>query len=138
MKERQNIYTEFIAGTMSTEDCESSLKKVIRHANSCEQCLMMNRQCVLMAIDKRCASCEELNLHCTSMVVFLVLWDMGSSHKTTSKQMVIITDKSTEDDFKNPGLVSIAFGGLHLAKSPTNFLRNNVLTFEVQLFLQHM
>ena len=133
-----NIYTEFIAGTMSTEDCESSLKKVIRHANSCEQCLMMNRQCVLMAIDKRCASCEELNLHCTSMVVFLVLWDMGSSHKTTSKQMVIITDKSTEDDFKNPGLVSIAFGGLHLAKSPTNFLRNNVLTFEGQNYGLHI
>ena len=38
-----NIYTEFIAGTMSTEDCESSLKKIICLANSCEQCLTKDR-----------------------------------------------------------------------------------------------
>ena len=55
----------------------------------------------------------------------LVLWDMGSSHKKTAKQMLCITEDSNEDDMNNPGLVSIAFGGLHLAKSPKCFLRNN-------------
>jgi len=57
---------------------------------------------------------------------------MVSLQKKTTTKMVCITDDSDDgDENNNPGLVSIEFGGLHLAlkllktESPTNFLRNN-------------
>ena len=52
--------------------------------------------------------------------------------------MLCITEDSNEYDMKNPGLVSITFGGLHLAKTPTNFLRNNVLTLNGQNYGLHV
>ena len=45
---------------------------------------------------------------------------------------------NTIEDMNNPELFCVAFGGLHLAKSPTNFLRNNVLTLSGQNYGLHI
>ena len=52
---------------------------------------------------------------------------MGSSHKTTAKVIKMITEESDFNDMNDPHLFTIDFGGLHILKSPTNHLRNNVL-----------
>ena len=52
--------------------------------------------------------------------------------------MLCITETSTNEEMNDSGLVSIAFGGLHLAKSSTNFLRNNVLTLNGRNYGLHI
>ena len=67
-----------------------------------------------------------------------VLFGIPGRTHTLSAEAHNITEDSDGDEMNDPGLVSIAFGGLHLAKSPTNFLRNNVLTLNGQNYGLHV
>ena len=115
---------------MKTPECRESLKLVSGLARMCERCIVEQLECTIEFIDKQCLNCKSKGVECSSLVVFHNIMDMGSCQVAAVKEVEKITEKSTADDFRNPELLSYAFGGLHQAKSPTNCLRNYSLTLK--------
>ena len=133
-----NVFTQFISGSFDTDDCKTSLDKVIKLSYACVSCLGQKLTCSLEKINQPCNNCSETEDTCISLLVIHVLWDMGSSHKSTSKLIKKITEESDFNDINDPHLFTVAFGGLHILKSPTNHLRNHVLCLNGQNYGVHI
>ena len=125
-----NIVTSFLGGSLLSKECESRLEIVKKKANRCRECLYNDLPCQYTKVGDRCKECISRNTVCVSLLAFHVLWDMGSSHKKMSKDTQKIDEDSTEFDFAKANLLSIGFGGLHLAKCITNCLRNCSMTLQ--------
>lgn len=81
---------------------------LVKLSKQCFFCLKNNEDdCVYERLDSRCNKCVAAGLKCISMVV---LWDNGSSHKSTARTIEKIYASSNED-FMNSNLFSISFGG---------------------------
>ena len=133
-----NVLTEFISITVSSKHCTESLKSVIKFANSCDNCLKSEFDCYYDKLEEHCLHCAAAGFTCVSLNVFHVLWDMGSSHKKTSKEIDQITEISTDAEYGSSYLFSIGFGGLHLGKAITNTSRNFSLSHKQQSYGIHV
>ena len=120
-----NVFTSFIAGSLNSKYCIDMLHHVAKLASSCFSCLESDVDCVYDDILDQCVQCCDSGRCCTSLVVFHIVWDMGSFHKKSAINMKQITPKSTGYEFKQRLLYSISFGGLHLAKAMVNAIRNH-------------
>ena len=81
-----NVCSSFFSGCLDTDMCASSLKEVVQLSNTCLSCLVNgSRNCKYAKLDDSCAQCLASGQKCISLVVMLVLWDMGSSHKSVAQ-----------------------------------------------------
>ena len=133
-----NVFTEYISGTLKTDDCEERLKKVAKLSYACESCLEQKIDCSLISISEQCTACSRSKTVCIGLIVIHTLWDMGSSQKSTAQQMKQITKLSNATEMNDPHLFTIAFGGLHLLKASVNHLRNHVLSLNGQNYGVHI
>ena len=129
-----NVYTSFESACLDSTECAKALKKVANLSKSCQFCIRKGLECHYSAINAKCGSCAINGVPCVSLVVFHVLWDMGSAHKKTDKDFYTIDSESTPVEMMSSELFTIGFGGLHLAKAIVNTSRNHVLTFNGQNF----
>ena len=129
-----NVYTSFEGGSFTSDMCQTSLFNVVDLAMKCLRCLMNGDKCVYETLDARCGKCEVHGHHCVSIAVFHVLWDMAPAHKKTCCVCTKTDLLSDESDYKKSKMFTIGFGGLHLAKSPVNILRNHVMTYDGENF----
>ena len=127
-----SMYTQYLAGSFKTEECVRALQLVNQLTSKCESCVYKSKVCSLKSLREKCEECVKDSCECVSFTVFHVFWDMGSCHKSAANVSNKLTSSSTGKDFEDPSLHSFGFGGLHLAKSPTNCLRNHVLSLEGQ------
>ena len=125
-----NVFTWFLSEVLLSHQVIENLKNVVIQASNCVNCLKNNLKCVYEHLDQQCTECAKLGLCCTSMFVLVVLWDMGSSHKKTAKEMPSLTSNSPLSDFNRRSMFSFIFGGLHLCKACVNCSRNHVLTYD--------
>ena len=72
-----NVYTSLESECLKYEKCSKSLDDIAGLSRKCVFCLQNNLVCEYLRLDTKCKNCEEQNVHCTSLVVFHVLWDMG-------------------------------------------------------------
>ena len=130
-----NVFTSFDSHPLRSEECKQDLRKVIEYADSCSNCLHMNKTCEIIKINEPCSNCYIEGTRCESLVVFHVLWDMGSSHKKTKTEHVDGLElTSSLSDMLSPAKYTIGFGGLHLAKALVNSARNHVMQFDGKNF----
>ena len=130
-----NVSTSFLAGSFEGEKCTKSLEKVINCVNMCSNCLSLGLEaCEFEKIHNKCKNCEIDGQNCNRMIVFNVLWDMGSSHKSTAKKMKKIDVLSKDKDFVNSDLHSVSFGGLHLCKCIVNAARCYNMAYKGEKF----
>ena len=130
-----NVSTSFLSGSFKGDKCEKSLKKVTKWVNKCGNCHSLGYECCeCEKIYNKCGNCERDGLNCVRMVVFNILWDMGSSHKSVAKNMKKIDCTSTDKEFVTTDLQSISFGGLHLCKCVVNAARCFNMVFKGEKF----
>ena len=74
-----NIYSAFESTTLKSDACTESQEKV---------CVKNNKNCTYDKLDERCSGCSTNGLHCISLTVFHVLWDMAAARGKTSKTIL--------------------------------------------------
>ena len=131
-----NVLTTFETHPLSAVECAEELEEMISFAITCKECLGENQDCVYDKLNEQCTHCSESGTKCTSLVVFHVLWDMGSSHKKVGRGNVtsVLNLESDYESMMNPKSYTIGFGGLHLAKALVNSARNHVMQFDGENF----
>ena len=129
-----NVYTSFESITLSYDVCASGLMKMTELSKSCEECLISNTYCSYNKLDEQCNHCRRKNIKCICLVVFHVIWDMGSSQKKAAKVLKKIDELSSIDDLRDSIKFTVGFGGLHLGKGGTNGFRNFVLNMNGERF----
>ena len=134
-----NVYTSFGAGTLKSGACTDNLRKVTKLANSCEFCLRYSMKCTYEMLDAKCEGCIAKGLPCRRLVVFHVLWDMGSSQVKSAKELPEKLDSSNIAlDFLRTDRYTVGFGMLHILKAITNKTRNYVLSLNGENYGIHV
>ena len=129
-----NVKTEFVSHELSGRECSTRLEDCIKFASKCRMCLMDRVPCNYDVVDQSCQNCQNQNMPCVSLFVFLVLWDMGSGHKKVDQFLNVLDADSSNSELLSSKTVTIGFGGLHLAKSFVCTARNYVLSHDGQKF----
>ena len=130
-----NAVTTFESGVLKSEECLDRLDEVTQFANSCLSCLTNGWKCEYSNLDEMCSKCAEFDIKCISLVVFHVLWDMGSGHKKAAKRSSNgLETTSTDEEMMSSKKYTIGFGGLHMAKAFVNCMRNHVLQHDGEYY----
>ena len=129
-----NVYSKFESTSLKHETCTDDLSSVVNLATKCSYCIKSNCNCEYELLSEQCRKCSEDGIHCSRFGIFNVLWDMASPHKKTSNSITKIDGMSTQIEYLQRNLHSIAFGGLHLAKAVINSSRNHVLNHNGENF----
>ena len=129
-----NVMTKFEGSTSKGEDIAEDMVKVINLSKSCMFCLKSNSACKYVRLMDPCQNCEAGGRMCISLTPFHLLWDMASYQVAAADIMKRITIFSSEKELEDSRLVSIGYGGLHMAKAAINVCRNYMLHLHGQRF----
>ena len=133
-----NAFTSFLSGTSDTHECAKALQKVAKLMSRCWHCLLLDKDCEYNQLYNRCAHCEGKGVLCVSLVVFNVLWDMASIHKSAERVIETIDVESNQKLFTASNLYGISFGGLHLCKCVVNAARCFSMSYQGENFGVYM
>ena len=129
-----NVYTSFESHALTGDETRTVLDPVIDYATSCQNCLFLKQKCEYDRIDEQCKRCKSSGLVCVCMIVFHVLWDMGTGQKKMEKEHASLEVVSTDNEMMCRRTYTVGFGGLHVAKALVNTTRNWVVQFDKQHF----
>lgn len=134
-----NVYTSFVSGCLKSNSCMKYLKNVSELSRSCEYCLKNSLKCSYKMLDEKCGSCKENGQHCRSVIIFHVLWDMGSSQVKSAHEWLLKLDSENIDlEFLSADKITIGFGMLHILKAIINKTRNYSLSYQGQNYGIHI